>query len=56
MASLAEGVEQPTQLAVLQSLGCRDAQGYLFSRPVPADKLLDALGAVPDQALLAAAR
>ena len=31
MASLAEGVEQPAQLAVLQSLGCRYAQGYVFS-------------------------
>jgi EAL domain-containing protein (putative c-di-GMP-specific phosphodiesterase class I) len=43
MASLAEGVEEPAQLALLQSLGCRYAQGYLFSRPVPADRLLDAL-------------
>lgn len=43
MASLAEGVEEPAQLAILQSLGCRYAQGYLFSRPVPADQLLDAL-------------
>jgi diguanylate cyclase (GGDEF)-like protein len=55
MASLAEGVEQPTQFAVLQSIGCRYAQGYLFSRPVPADMLLDALGARPDQDLLTAA-
>lgn len=43
MASLAEGVEEPAQVAVLQSLGCRYAQGYLFSRPVRADRLLDAL-------------
>ncbi len=43
MASLAEGVEEPAQLAILQSLGCRYAQGYLFSRPVPADQLLYAL-------------
>ena len=45
MASLAEGVEQPAQVAILQSLGCRYAQGYLFSRPVPAERLLEALGA-----------
>jgi len=30
MASLAEGVEEPAQLAILQPLGCRYAQGYLF--------------------------
>jgi diguanylate cyclase (GGDEF)-like protein len=43
MTSLAEGVEEPAQVAVLQSLGCRYGQGYLFSRPVRADRLLDAL-------------
>jgi len=43
MASLAEGVENAAQVAVLQSLGCRYAQGYFFSRPVPADRLLDAM-------------
>jgi len=44
MASLAEGVELPAQVAILLSLGCRYAQGYLFSRPVPAALLLDAVG------------
>ncbi len=44
MASVAEGVETAGQLAVLQSLGCRYAQGYLLSRPVPADELLAAVG------------
>jgi diguanylate cyclase (GGDEF)-like protein len=43
MASLAEGVEESAQVAVLQSLGCRYAQGYFFSRPVRANRLLDAL-------------
>jgi EAL domain-containing protein (putative c-di-GMP-specific phosphodiesterase class I) len=43
MVSVAEGVEDANQVAVLQSLGCRCAQGYLFSRPVPADQLLQAL-------------
>ncbi len=43
MVSLAEGVEDAAQVAVLQSLGCRYAQGYFFSRPVRADRLLDAL-------------
>jgi diguanylate cyclase (GGDEF)-like protein/PAS domain S-box-containing protein len=43
MESVAEGVEDATQVAVLQSLGCRYAQGYFFSRPVPAGRLLEAI-------------
>jgi EAL domain-containing protein (putative c-di-GMP-specific phosphodiesterase class I) len=43
MSSLAEGVEEADQAAILQSLGCQFAQGYLFSRPVTADRLLTAL-------------
>ncbi len=42
MGSVAEGVEDATQVAVLQSLGCRFAQGYYFSYPVSADKLFSA--------------
>ncbi|GAB4082603.1 hypothetical protein GCM10028783_35520 [Modestobacter muralis] len=33
---VAEGVETEAQRACLLSLGCRSAQGHLFSRPVPA--------------------
>jgi diguanylate cyclase (GGDEF)-like protein len=43
MESLAEGVEEPAQVAILQSLGCRYAQGYLFSRPMTSELLLDAI-------------
>ncbi len=35
-ASVAEGIENPTQLAILQSLGCRLGQGYLLGRPADA--------------------
>ncbi len=31
----AEGVEAPAQLAILQSLGCDQIQGYLIARPAP---------------------
>jgi len=45
MASVAEGIEDPSEVAVLQAMGCRYGQGYLFARPVCADELLGALGA-----------
>ena len=35
----AEGVETAAQRAVLQRLGCRDAQGFLFARPMDVPQL-----------------
>lgn len=37
---VAEGVEELAQLKFLQAHGCKYAQGYYFSRPVPAKKIL----------------
>ncbi|MFN0092722.1 MAG: putative bifunctional diguanylate cyclase/phosphodiesterase [Acidimicrobiales bacterium] len=36
---VAEGVEQPEQVSLLQALDCGSAQGYLFGRPMAADAL-----------------
>jgi diguanylate cyclase (GGDEF)-like protein/PAS domain S-box-containing protein len=39
MAVIPEGVETEAQLARLAALGCDHAQGFLLSRPLPADEL-----------------
>ncbi len=39
MLTVAEGVEQLDQLAILRELGCTFVQGFLYSRPVPAEEL-----------------
>jgi len=38
IAVIAEGVETQDQLVYLRQRGCRLMQGYLFSRPVPAEQ------------------
>jgi diguanylate cyclase (GGDEF)-like protein len=36
---IVEGVETEAELVALKSLGCRSAQGYLFSRPMPLEEV-----------------
>jgi EAL domain-containing protein (putative c-di-GMP-specific phosphodiesterase class I) len=41
---VAEGVEREEEMAVLRTLGVDVAQGYLISRPLPAEAILPLLG------------
>lgn len=43
MSIVAEGVETEDQLAFLRQEGCTEAQGYLFSKPVPAPEIQNLL-------------
>lgn len=47
MHVVAEGVEQPEQLALLQQMGCDQIQGFLFSRPVSASSFRTLLSDQP---------
>ncbi|PZA19322.1 putative bifunctional diguanylate cyclase/phosphodiesterase, partial [Modestobacter versicolor] len=49
---VAEGVEDAATLADLRLLGCDESQGYLHSRPLPADRLEQWLAARPVPAVL----
>jgi EAL domain-containing protein (putative c-di-GMP-specific phosphodiesterase class I) len=44
MSVVAEGVETLEQLAVLRELGCRQIQGYLYSRPLSREDATRLLG------------
>jgi EAL domain-containing protein (putative c-di-GMP-specific phosphodiesterase class I) len=40
LVSVAEGIDDPQVLVMLQSMGCACGQGSLFARPMPAERLL----------------
>ena len=50
LSVVAEGIETQQQMELLQQLGCEVGQGYLFSRPAPADVIENLLMSQhPDQ-------
>jgi len=43
LLTIAEGVETREQASYMIKLGCDEAQGYLYAKPMPFDELLDFL-------------
>ena len=43
LTTIAEGVEDDDQLALLHELGCDNVQGYLFAKPMPGEEFADFL-------------
>ena len=39
--TIAEGIENENQARILKEMGCQYAQGYLYGKPMPADKLAE---------------
>src|SRR5207237_9063183 len=53
MATTAEGVETAEQLETVRAEGCTEMQGFVFSRPMPADEIAQFLRARVGEADLA---
>src|SRR3981081_3579333 len=52
MITTAEGVETEEQMRCLNLEGCIEVQGYLYSRPVPADEIAGVLASLDNRRLL----
>jgi EAL domain-containing protein (putative c-di-GMP-specific phosphodiesterase class I) len=44
LVTIAEGIEEPGQLATVKGLGCDLAQGYLLGRPLPSEEAQRMIG------------
>jgi diguanylate cyclase (GGDEF)-like protein/PAS domain S-box-containing protein len=55
LRTVAEGVETAAQLDYLRELGCDEMQGYLYSRPIPAEEFARLLAAGTDRTAAARA-
>lgn len=49
LSCVAEGVEDDETLLALHGMGCEMAQGFGLARPVPAERLLDVVGALEER-------
>lgn len=47
MSVIAEGIETTQQLAQLRTLGCNFGQGYLFSKPMDAERVINLIASNP---------
>ncbi|MBU3005144.1 bifunctional diguanylate cyclase/phosphodiesterase [Paraglaciecola arctica] len=48
LSTIAEGVEKREQASYMLKLGCDEAQGYLFAKPMPYEQLLEFLASKDD--------
>lgn len=48
MDVVAEGVESQIELALVQAMGCNEAQGYHFARPLPLDEIVAFIAHYPE--------
>jgi EAL domain-containing protein (putative c-di-GMP-specific phosphodiesterase class I) len=49
MAVVAEGVERESQLELLRDMDCDEAQGFLFSPPIPASEYVQVIGELSER-------
>ncbi|VDG88668.1 Bacteriophytochrome cph2 [Lysinibacillus sphaericus] len=49
MNVIAEGIETAEQANIVRQLGCREGQGYFYSRPIPATEIRELLEKFPEK-------
>jgi len=52
VSTMAEGIETAEQLERVQKDGCSSVQGYLFSKPVPANELEALISSLKDKIII----